>query len=241
MENWSWYNRAFFPISYRQFKNQMRSFLPDVRVIRMNPGISVEVQADQIFWKDPLSWILPVGDQDVDYIYDPQMEPQSTEEIAQQFEALNADETKIVLEYCEKGLMEQYHKLEMPENSYFDKPRIWRLALVDSQGKTQFFFYQVHQNKIRLSDSTEASIGWTTEVPMTRMFGALKNGESLTSMYIRVNNENFDAEVEREIQEADIMEDPLIRCLFTGVFGAYQRAQLHQIQCRNARAASTSK
>jgi len=69
-------------------------------------------------------------------------------------------------------------------------------------------------------------VSWSTEVPIAKLYAALEEGESLTSMYVRINDRVFDSEIEKEIQAADVMEDPLIRCLFTGVFGAYQKAQL---------------
>ena len=51
-------------------------------------------------------------------------------------------------------------------------------------------------------------------------------------MYLRINDTVFDAETETDLQSADIVDDPLIRCLFNDVFGAYQAAQLRQLQAR---------
>ena len=64
------------------------------------------------------------------------------------------------------------------------------------------------------------------------MYAALELGESLTSMYMRINDAVFDAEIEQEIRAADIVDDPLIRCLFNDVFGAYQAAQLRRLKER---------
>jgi len=55
-------------------------------------------------------------------------------------------------------------------------------------------------------------------------------GESLTSMYMRINDAVFDAASENDLSDADIVDDPLIRCLFNDVVGAYQAAQLRRIQ-----------
>ena len=54
-------------------------------------------------------------------------------------------------------------------------------------------------------------------------------GESLTSMYVRINDAVFDADTERDLAEADVVDDPLIRSLFSDGFGAYQRAQLRRL------------
>ncbi|HEY8272332.1 MAG TPA: MBL fold metallo-hydrolase, partial [Pseudobdellovibrionaceae bacterium] len=40
-ESWSWYNHAFFPISYRQFQKEIEDALPDSQVVRMNPSVAV--------------------------------------------------------------------------------------------------------------------------------------------------------------------------------------------------------
>jgi len=58
----------------------------------------------------------------------------------------------------------------------------------------------------------------------------LVEGESLSSIYIRVNDETLSPEFEKEIIFADPIEDPLIRCLFTKEFGSYQAAQLKRIK-----------
>ena len=49
-------------------------------------------------------------------------------------------------------------------------------------------------------------------------------------MYMRINDVVFDDAVEEQIATAEIVDDPLIRCLFNDVFGAYQGAQLRRLQ-----------
>jgi hypothetical protein len=48
-------------------------------------------------------------------------------------------------------------------------------------------------------------------------------------MYMRINDAVFDAGTEADLEAADIVDDPLIRCLFNDVFGAYQAAQLRRL------------
>ena len=78
-------------------------------------------------------------------------------------------------------------------------------------------------------DAGSAPPGWTTEIPAAKLYAALELGESLTSMYMRINDAVFDAGTERELQDADVVDDPLIRCLFGDTFGAYQAAQLRRL------------
>ena len=74
-----------------------------------------------------------------------------------------------------------------------------------------------------------APLAWTTEVPLAKLHAALEEGESLTSMYVRVNDHDFDEEVRRDLEGVDVLQDPLLRCLFDGAFGAYQAAQLRRL------------
>jgi hypothetical protein len=67
---------------------------------------------------------------------------------------------------------------------------------------------------------------------MSKLYAALELGESLTSMYMRINDAVFDHDTENDIESADVVDDPLIRCLFNDVVGAYQAAQLRRLKAR---------
>lgn len=218
-EQWSWYNHAFFPITYKYFAEEIAKILPQTKVIRLNPGKSVVLEASELQYKNPLPWIRPIGEQDVDYHFTPQLAPPTTAEIAKHFSSLTHQQTQDVIDFCENGLIEKFNSLEDREDPDFNNPRVWRLSLFDNKGQETHFFYNVCKGKIERIKFSESS-DWTTEVPLTKIYGALKNGESLTSMYVRIHNPPFE----------DIIEDPLIRSLFTGVFGAYQQAQLRRIK-----------
>jgi hypothetical protein len=234
-ESWSWYNRAFFPISYRQFQQEIEAALPDAKVIRLNPSVSVLLDQHSLQMAPPLAWVVPIGEQDVDYVYEGNLAPPHTADIARRFAALTQQQSALVIVYCQTGLLEKYREMELPEDSYFEKARIWRLSLYDHAGVGTHLHYRVEGDRIDLIDLIEggdAPLGWTTEIPMAKVHAALALGESLTSMYIRINDAVFDAATEEEIARADIVDDPLIRCLFNEVFGAYQKAQLRKLQAR---------
>jgi hypothetical protein len=61
--------------------------------------------------------------------------------------------------------------------------------------------------------------GWSTEVPLIKVHGALEEGEALTSMYIRMAGMSFD----------DVSEDPLIAVLSCGSLFKYQKYQLRKL------------
>ena len=238
-EAWSWYNHALFPISYRQFQQEVEAALPGTRVIRLNPSVSVLLDAISLQTSAPLDWVLPIGEQNVDYDYDGNLAPPRTADIARHFPPLTAAQTARVMAYCQTGLLEKYREMELPEQSFFEKARVWRLSLYDHAAAVTHFHYRVQGDEIvRLADEADepgiGHLGWTTEIPISKLHAALELGEALTSMYMRINDAVFEPAIEQEMEAAEIVDDPLIRCLFNDVFGAYQAAQLRRIEDKDA-------
>jgi hypothetical protein len=221
-ESWSWYNHAMFPITYRRFAEEVGAWLPDARVVRLNPSVAVALTADALTPAAPLPWVLPVGEQDVDYEYDADITPPSTAEIARHFAPLDARQTMLALDFCRIGLIERYEEMELPPDSYFATPCVWQLSVYDHTGAVEQFRYRIHGDRIALTGDEEAPT-WTTEIPIAKLYAGLELGESLTSMYMRIAGAPADA---------DIVDDPLIRCLFNVAVGAYQAAQLKRLQGR---------
>lgn len=233
-EPWSWYNQAFFPISYAQFQREVEAALPAARVVRMNPAVSFRLDASGITPAAPLPWVLPDGPQDVDYAYDPTAAVPPTRAIACQFAALSDAQSAQVAAYCSSGLVARYRDMELPEDSYFAQPRVWRLAVFDHAGMELRYHYRVAGDTIEAIADTvavdDAALGWCTEIPAAKLYAALALGESLTSMYMRINDQRFDAATEAALADAELVDDPLIRCLFNDAFGAYQAAQLRRLK-----------
>ncbi|MES3020160.1 MAG: MBL fold metallo-hydrolase [Pseudomonadota bacterium] len=227
-EPWSWYNHAMFPVTYRQFAREIGAALPAARVVRFNPSVSFELDAVSLSSAAPLDWVLPIGEQDVDYDYRPGAVPPPTADIARHFAALTPEQNAVVLAYCHTGLLEKYEDMEQPE--FFETLRYWRLAVYDHAGECATYYYRLHGESITLLDNEPAPLAWTTEIPIAKFYAALALGESLTSMYMRINDAVFEAAIEADIAEADVVDDPLIRCLFNADFGAYQAAQLKRLK-----------
>jgi len=230
-EPWSWYNRAFFPISYAQFGREVGAALPQARIVRLDPGVSVRLDAAGLQPAAPLPWVIPVGEQDVDYVYEGNAAAPPTSEIARHFAPLTAVQRERVLDYCRGGLLEKYGEVEAVSD-YFEQPRIWQLSVVDSDGAVTRWRYRLAPEGKATIDESEEPLGWTTEIPATKLYGALEQGESLTTMYLRINDTVFDPDTERDLLEADVVDDPLIRTLFSDTFGAYQAAQLTRLLAR---------
>lgn len=218
-EPWSWYNHALFPITYKQFEREVGAWLPDARVVRLNPSVAMELTADALTPAAPLPWVLPVGEQDVDYQYDADITPPPTSEIANHFAPLTEEQTALVEDYCRSGLIDKYQEMELPPDSYFETPCVWQLSVYDHAGGVRQYRYRIHGDSIAATGDEEAPT-WLTEIPIAKLYAGLALGESLTSMYMRISGAPADA---------DIVDDPLIRCLFNDAFGAYQAAQLRRI------------
>lgn len=229
-EPWSWYNRAFFPISYAQFAREVGAALPGARVMRLDPSVSVRLDAEGLHPARPLPWVVPVSDQDVDYVWEGNLAPPATADIARHFAALTAEQHARVVAYCTVELPAQYGDVEAG-SAYFDVARVWRLSVFDHEGAVTAWRYLLAPGgpATLIENDADAALGWTTEIPVAKLYAALASGESLTSMYLRINDTVFDAATERALTGADVVDDPLIRCLFSATFGAYQAAQLQRL------------
>lgn len=229
-ESWSWYNQVFFPISYLQFQKAVEKILPEAKVIRLNPSVSILLAPNSIDFVSSLDWINPVGEQNVDYKFDKKAKPSLTAEIAKNLDPLSADQSQVVQSYCTKGLIKRYEVVG-ESSDYFRVSRLWRLSVYNHLGEVKNYFFRLKLNSAQaVMFVDEQSLDWVTEVCEAKLYAALRAGESLTSMYIRINDFQFSDKVESALDGVDLMEDPLVRCLFNGVFGAYQKAQLNKIK-----------
>jgi L-ascorbate metabolism protein UlaG (beta-lactamase superfamily) len=225
-EEFSWYRRLFFPISYRQFEKEISEKCSGMQVQRMNPGCSFSLDKQAMHAVSALPWVIPIGSQDVDYDFDEKAQVPTMSDFVKKLPSLTQDNLRQVYEYCEHELSQRYAQLEIMEDSYFSvKPRLWLLKVYDHQGIAKDFYFRVAQNSVALAEASEESIDWLTEIAAVKIFGALENGESLSSLYVRI---------EPHTSEADPMEDPLLRCLYEGFFGSYQKAQLKRLASKHA-------
>ena len=232
-EPWSWYNHAFFPITYAQFAREVGAALPQAAVVRLDPSVSVRLDAHGLHPAAPLAWVQPRGGQDVDYDYRGNAAPPPTAQIAGRFAPLSDAQMARVLDYCRKELPRNYGVVD-GASTYFDQPRTWRLSLFDHAGGALRFDYRLDGEHAALLDEASAAPGWSTELPAAKLYAALEAGESLTSMYMRINADRFDDATERALlaHDAEVGDDPLVRTLFSATFGAYQAAQLRRLLAR---------
>lgn len=230
MESWSWYNHAFFPITYQIFLSTIQRILPETQVWHLDPSCSIEVSKTMIQKSSPLPWAHLTGESAVDYEYKPDLTVPTTSQVATHLGSLNDIQNQRVENYLCLDIKNRYRSLPIFAGSYFEKSRNWRLCTYDHLGVKKHFDYIIRGSEIESAEFNEESVSWLTEVPMVKLYAALELGEAMTSMYLRINDTKFNSEIEKEVQEADIMEDPLVRCLFEGVFASYQKAQLRELK-----------
>lgn len=229
-ESWSWYNEAFFPISYKAFAQQVLSFLKETEVRRFDPGEVFTLAKKSLEKVGQLDWVLKQNTVETDYVYSDKVKPTSTSEISKHLPALNDEQKKHVTDFFSFDILHRYHMLDILKEGFFKSEVCWKLSIYDENGFSTDYFYTLSGSKIKINDRQTSERLWTTEVPAYTLFRALEEGESLTSMYIRINNQRLNGAVEDELQSADLMEDPLVRSLFTGIFGSYQLAQFERLK-----------
>lgn len=215
-EEWSWLNQIFFPISYAGFESQMLEILPQTKVQRLDPGETLSFSGP----KNRLHWVKPLKYQNVDYEFQPNTRPQTLPEIAQKLSSLTAPQQELVHRFCQTEIKDRFVKLADFEDNFFAKSQLWHLKVYDHQGLCRDYFYKISQNKMNKISPPSNKPTWLTEIPESKLWGALSEGESLTSLHIRVT----------PLPKADPLADPLIRCLYEGVIGGYQKAQLKKLQ-----------
>ena len=187
-EKWSWMNQAYFPITYKQFEIDVLSRLPKTEVIKLDPSCSLVYEQSSFKKSSPLSWVQPLGPQDLDYEYDQNLKPTAMSEIAKKFAALSETQNSLIRDYCSHDLLKIYSALEIPEDSYFSEPKVWNLATYDHLGIRSNSFYKIQGKLIEPIDGLELSFDWLTEIPISKILAALKGSETTNSIYIRIND-----------------------------------------------------
>ncbi len=231
-EEWSWYRNFFFSYSYRDFQNYLAQILPLTKVVRLNPGCALEWTQNQFQPTEPLPWITPVGPQNVDYEFRPEQLIPNASVIAQKFPALSPQQLERIQRFCQSEIVKRYQHIGPPEDIYFQKQRLWRLTVFDHLGLPSHHYYQLCDEEITpiMKSYVTDELAWTTEISAHKLYSALENGESLSSLYLRINAHRLSEKIEGELREVNHLDDPLLRALYNGDALSYQRAQLKRLQ-----------
>lgn len=230
IEPGSWYNSVFFPVSYKSFQLEIETHLVNTKIIRMNPGVSLILNIQNCELSNSLDWIKPIGDQNVDYEYNAKFNIPKMNDLVNYFPILDVQQILKLKEFCESEIFERFNNVFNQETNYFQKQKYWRLTILNSNTEFITYYYQISIMKLeRISYVEEIEIQWTTDIFSYKLYSALFSGESLTSLFIRVNDFDFTELIHNELVDFDPLEDPLIQVLFNQQFAAYQKNQLKNI------------
>lgn len=231
-ESWSWYNHYFFPITYQSFTEQIKEFLPHSYVLRMDPGVSLQFIDGKWQNAEALPFISRSSLEIVDYPYEAGKEIPSMELACRNFPSLSKEQRQELQKFLEHGLGERFNDPRVPESEYFSRRQIWQLDLFDSEGVRTAFFFSIQGADVQFLGTSAPPLArtWLTEVSEYKLHSAMSSGESLTSMYLRVNDRGDFWKTSKGLMKADVFEDPLIRVLFFESVGSYQYHQLLRIQ-----------
>ncbi len=147
-ESWSWYNKTLFPISYRNFAQEVLHLLPETKCVRLDPSVSITLDSENVSYTEPLTWVHPVGPQEVDYDFDARLIAPPMRELALQFRNLTGNERKILQDYCDYDLPEKFKTLSPSMDPYFDKARTWRLEIYDHTGEMKVRDYRIQKGEL---------------------------------------------------------------------------------------------
>ena len=252
MEAGSWYNQSFFAVSYQEFSSAVMENLlqPGPSIVRMNPGVGYQLSSQAFVRLPNLEWAQGIGEQDLDYTYSPNFKAPPTSELARRWPALTETQRQALEEYLTVTLPLRYCEIGPPAGLYFNRTVRWELRTYDQLGQARSHWYEVREDQMKLrpapmpiispilveatrprTESTTAE--WRTDISEYKLLSAVENGEALNSIYLRVNDCEFDHQIEEKLKSADVMMDPLIRCLYDGAFGSYQESQLRRIRERD--------
>jgi hypothetical protein len=233
-EEWSWYNHAFYPISYSQFINKMQKVLPETQIFKFHSGQVINLSEFEFSFCEPVDWIKPLGSQDVDYQYRIDLKSPSMAELSQHFKSLSSTQEKVLKDFCHEDLLKKLNSVDYSNEPYFKQDLfVWRLKIYgNSKYEIWNYDFQFKNGQFNLLSSSvgEDDICWLTEIVAAKLWSAIFDSEGMTSLYIRINDRKYSVEKEKQLKDINLTEDPLIRLLYDEKFASYQKRQLEQIR-----------
>ncbi|MFP5519175.1 MAG: MBL fold metallo-hydrolase [Bdellovibrionia bacterium] len=222
-EPWSYLNQIYFPISYQEFKDLIRQYRKHTEIVRLDPGQSIFWQLDGLTKRSPSTLVYAV-EKNVDYEFKPNVKVPELRHIVQNFESLSALKVEQLNYFLKNELLQQLQDL-LNEGPIFKAPTIWQLDIVWNESNTETLFFEFLIDRVQQVNELRSPAAWHTEILALKMWNALYLGESLSSLYLRVNNDS-----KRQNDELDALQDPLLGVLFNSVTLSYQERQLQRLR-----------
>lgn len=215
-ESWSWYNQALFPISYKDFENWCAIHIPNAKFVRLDPGQTVELTKTKLNRLAPLSFV-DLKNENEDYKYNMNYKGQSLDEIATHFPILGQSQRRFIEHLLENEIPKFLINNKDDMNSFFIEGCRWKLNVYWGQKEVSEKNYVISKNSKAIPKNE-----WLTEICGYKLYSAWQKGETLTSLYMRINDQAFS-------NHLDVLEDPLIHFLFDGKAHQFHLNQLDEL------------
>lgn len=236
-EEWSWLNAHYFPVSYQTFADEVYRVLPESVVLRLNPGETRVLHKNSFELCGRLNWVVPAGDQNCDYIYEPQSAVPELSHTARHLPDMTSTQKERIADFMSgEALSQWWQRVSDSQDDFFKSGCRWRLSLYDRSGERQDYDFRIQGSELKLISENAVEVlsatapDWHSEIPAVKLWAALMQGESLSSLYMRINDQALNKETEKRRSEVDILSDPLLSYLYNGKFASYQRAQLCRLR-----------
>lgn len=231
-EAWSWYNDKYFPISYSSFHSQIEALLPNTKVERLDQGMGLSWAQNKWIKTEDLSWVKRIQNQVQDEINDYKFDQTSlipgSDEVSRHFPELTDPEKNQVLIYLETEMLELLRQQAEDLHPYFRQCGQWQLRLYDSEGcATEIRIELPPFHFVQSNDPLP--ILWTTSIPFWTAFMTLTQSASLSSSYLRVNEDLSPLQRSKLPDGISPLDDLLIRTLFAQPSLAFQKNQLQKL------------
>lgn len=243
-ERGSWLNQFFFPISYKGFIAQAQPILEKTALLRLDPNdeillekisesqssLEYKIQRQKLEWLENLDPTYP------DYHYQEHLDIPPLSDFSRSFFVNNHTEnSKLVIEWLEQ-LPTLFPGVAIYDSENQDRMTLKWTLTVYNDGE---IFYE---NTFNENISNMPQLPWSTEIILEKLYSALTTGESLTSLYVRINNRTGPANLQfddsycsndcSEILEqsnVDPLQDPLLRLLYGHDPLVYQKGQFKNL------------
>lgn len=235
-EKWSWLNFHYFKNSYAAFRNAVISSIPFAQPLQLAPLKTMIFNNKELTLEAPRPECIHNSANQAeseDYDFNLNSPVPTTSEVSQHFIHVSDVEFLSLVRFLETILVETYSNLESSDSPYFAGTWNYSITLWNGPNQQVNKYYEVSGSLMELLDKAPAEVHWRSEIVASKLLGAISGLETLSSLYLRLNDPRNEFAPRKDIQFVSPIEDPLIRVLFDDKPFSYQKSQLKILTSRN--------
>lgn len=216
-EPFSWLNNFFFPISHQSFQETIKRILPESALFQIAPSSCLNLTTLKITTNN-LEWIKTINPNLSDYSYEKNQYIPTQKEYSKNFKPLTEDKKEKIFQWLENDLEQLFNNLTFINDKDEEVQIHWSL-LIYEENKTLKEITLTSKPKLK----SYVIQNWTTEVIAKKLYQALRESATLTSLNPRIND------TQKDESTLDILQDPLLQILYNKDPLSYQKSQLKRI------------